>query len=130
MISLKTMIVYLVYLLVGLHLMPIELVLSDILCKDSRIDSITYANDVQMYFFTSGGYYWWLKESEFPPPDSRAKRLPSPFVMGQAAVYVDSDSGCASAMTEGVKAKEKEVWVEEYVGGEHKLLAFDTKRGV
>ena len=110
--------------------MPIELVLSDIQCKDSRIDSITYANDIQMYFFTSGGYYWWLKESEFPPPDNRAKRLPQPFVMGQAAVYVDSDSGCASAMTQGVKAREKEVWVEEYVGNEHKLMAFDTKRGV
>jgi hypothetical protein len=104
-----------------------------LLCKDSTIDSITYVKDSDMYFFTSGGYYWYIKQSQFPPPDSAAKKIPAPFTMGQSAVYVDSTAGCGSAKTAaaegGLKKGEKTIWVSEVVGGRHMFMAFDVTTG-
>ena len=113
-----------------LCLLPFNPVMSSFFCKDSTIDSIAYANDQHMYFIASGGHYWWIKETGFPPKDSEAKPVVSPFTKTTAAVYIDGDNGCqVKSRVAGMRAKEKEVWVTEIIDGKQKLMALDTKYG-
>ena len=122
----------LVVLGLGLSVLSIDEVLSSFICKDSTLDSIAYANDAKMYFIASGGHYWWIKDTGFPPKDSVGKPIPEPFKKTTAALYIDGDNGCKEKINtrvKGMKAKEKEVWVTEIVGGKQKLMALDTKYG-
>ena len=110
-------------------LMSIESVSSAILCNDSKIDAIAYTQDNGMYFISIGRYYWWVKNNKFPIKESDALELPSPFTKATAAVYIDADAGCAVQTRSGMKAKEKEIWITDYIDGEVKMMAYDTKYG-
>src|SRR5438105_4467872 len=97
------------------------------LCRNAKVDSITYIDDKKLWFFTSGGYYWLLKPEHFPPTAKNSKgKLPNGFQRGDAAVYWDTLNHCSKSQSP-TKPHERVVVLVEYINGKNQYMEFDVR---
>jgi hypothetical protein len=96
------------------------------LCQNPKIDSITYIENNNMWFFTSGGYYWVIKDSEnLLPKKENAKKLPQGFKVGDAAVYRNTLTVCGT-QTQNIQ-REIEILLVEKQGSANNVIVYDLR---
>lgn len=109
----------------AIHLLVVLLVISLTLwsshsmsCDETKIDSIEYLKDLDLWFFTSGQLYWLISDNSFPPNINNALgRLPNGFDGVDASVYIDGSSLCGLSDS-------REVLVVKLIDNQMKAMVF------